>query len=644
MIRPSRSFLVALSALAVLGVVALALILTPGVGASRFGPPRPPQPSANSEPDVEVVDVIGYLPPRDDADGIPLADDRLADKKPAFDPALVDRRPIQGWSLNASDAVLRLDVPIIKPDRDPELLVLHASHAQAVDRASGIVLPSVNLIDGKAKQFDDGLYAALDRAYYLGRGEVMKSHLRLLRRVHDKVAKVSPAADYLAAGLSLGGEPVEVSTRARSLVDGFLGNQVLSKPIAFYTWDKPLLDCFRVLRFFAQPLSEPIAEGIAQVLRDDAALRDDYRKAYTFHAKLTNPLVGRTPLDFVAGPPPGPLGLVTLFPPSSARESELFAKLFPRGLPADANLMRELIVAIRSGKVDLKPRADGGWYDHQVYALETLLLPEKGAESGKLLLTRLYKKRMLEAFQALMTKRRETHARQFTISAAAPPVEELTSVEPRLRVEPGLTYYLRTARSYAFLADFLEATLGESTLKSLHGRRESGEREMDLHAELIFMRELFYGMYLIGAEDIGLKPAFLDGEKVDPAAAERIAEGWLARRGLDPDLAADTRVAVPIHYEPTTGAVRLWATIGVRLAVLQVNYMTPPKVHPVDASADWKPVPAHKLRTIDYLIPVDEFAEVEIQGGRVLDRAELRAICDQAKTKAKIIEALKGVK
>ena len=35
----------------------------------------------------------------------------------------------------------------------------------------------------------------------------------------------------------------------------------------------------------------------------------------------------------------------------------------------------------------------------------------KGDENPKLLLTKTYKKRMLEAFQALMTKRRETHAR-----------------------------------------------------------------------------------------------------------------------------------------------------------------------------------------------------------------------------------------
>ena len=355
---------------------------------------------------------------------------------------------------------------------------------------------------------------------------------------------------------------------------------------------------------------------------------------------MTNPLIGRTPVDLLAGRLPGRPESVSLFPPSTSREGELFGRLFPRGLPPDARLMRELIAAIRSGNVDLTPRAEGGWYDHQVYALETLILPEKGEEAAKLLLTKNYKKRMLAAFQALMTKRRETHARQLAVGAAAE-VEQAPRVRPRLRVEPNLTYYLRTAQSYAFLADFLQSTLGEGTLKSLHGLREGGEREMDLHAELRFMQDLFYGLYLLAAEDIGLPPTCLDAEPVIPAEAEKVAADWLARRDSDPDLAVDTRVSVPIHYEPRTGAVRLWMTIGVRLAALDAGYARAPSIRPADGPADWKPVEPHRLLPVQYLIPVDEFAEVEIRGGRVLTRAELRAVCDRARIKPKIVEALR---
>ena len=92
------------------------------------------------------------------------------------------------------------------------------------------------------------------------------------------------------------------------------------------------------------------------------------------------------------------------------RKRSCFAVVSP-GLPAGADLMKEMIQAIRQGKVDLAPKPGSGWYDYQIYALETFLLPEKGEENPKLLLTKAYKKRMLEAFKALMTKRRETHVR-----------------------------------------------------------------------------------------------------------------------------------------------------------------------------------------------------------------------------------------
>ena len=48
-----------------------------------------------------------------------------------------------------------------------------------------------------------------------------------------------------------------------------------------------------------------------------------------------------------------------------------------------------------------------------------------------------------------------------------------------------------------------------------------------------------------------------------------------------------------------------------------------------------------ELKPADYLIPVDEFAEVEIQGFHVLTREEYRAVCDRNQTKEAILEALR---
>src|SRR6266446_2156846 len=102
-----------------------------------------------------TVERTEYKPPAEDTED-PLVDDRLEEKTPSkFDPALVDRRPLRDWLVNSSAAVLRLDVPLIKSDQEPELIMLHPSYADVLgekERARG-ALPSVNMVDGKAKQF-----------------------------------------------------------------------------------------------------------------------------------------------------------------------------------------------------------------------------------------------------------------------------------------------------------------------------------------------------------------------------------------------------------------------------------------------------------------------------------------------------------
>src|SRR5262249_55331540 len=152
--------------------------------------------------------------------------------------------------------------------------------------------------------------------------------------------------------------------------------------------------CFRFLRFFqhefaADALAVPAA--VADLLNKDKALMDDYKKTVAFYARLTNPYICLSVAD-LAGQKPVDAGrfielckekkvwhrTVALFPPSSSREIVLCEKLFPLGLPPDANLMKEFIRKIRSGEVDLRPRSDSGWYDYQVYAVETLLLPGRG--------------------------------------------------------------------------------------------------------------------------------------------------------------------------------------------------------------------------------------------------------------------------
>jgi hypothetical protein len=607
---------------------------------------------------LELTTELDYRNPETRADD-GLADDRLEDRPaPAFDPGLVDRRPLGGWRLNASAAVVRLDVPALKPGADDDLRTLRPSYAAAFAAArssvGGRILPSVNLVDGKAKQFDDGLVAALDLAWYRGLRGRIPGQVALVRRMYDAVGKDSPAAPFLAAGLELAGVKVDVANPAlkESLLRAFEKDETASRPAGFYVWDKELTSAFRFMRFFQQRVDvrPEVAAALRRVLEQDAALRADYAKAVTYLARGTNRLTCRPLLDLGGKVPveadnPNGVG-VALFPASSSREKVLFEKLFASGLPPDADLMKELVRAVRSGKVDLRPGPGSGWYEYQVHALETLLLPERGEEAGKLLLTRAYKKRMLEAFKALVAKRRETHLRQLEPAVGAlsmppggPPAVE--KVSPRLRVEPCPSYYLRTARAYAFLLNVLESCVGADGLRALHGLREGGKRGPDLYTELNWMRDLCYGLYLVSAEDIGLKPAFADGEAVDADRCYRLAADWLPTAFDDADARADARVAVPVFLDPNRGVTRVWATLGVRLARLDASYARPPHVRRADGGT-WEAVEEGRLEAAHHLILVDEFAEVELRGLRSLTREEFRAACDRGKTREEIVKLLRG--
>ncbi len=614
-------------------------------------------------PELETREITEYNPPPADENW--LRDDDLATKQPKFDPNLVDRRQLEGWLVNASGAVIRLDVPMILPDAEGHLVQLTPSYAHAWAIAKnnpsyGVsFLPSVNLIDGKAKQFDDGLYAAIDLAYFEGVEGQLRGHVQLIEDLLAQVPADSQAAAYLAAGLSLADREVSTGDPAarQTWLARFRSHPLAAKPIGFYTWNEKLKKCWAFTRFFQMKLVAEdlnVVQTLTAALRSNEDLLADYRRSMQLFANLTNPYscfslddvleltdLDQARLDALVKEQRRDDAAVAFFPSSTSREKVLFEKLFPLGIPPDANLMRELVERIRSGQVDLTPTETSGWYEHQVYALETLLLPEKGPEGEKLLLTKAYKKRMLEAFKALITKRRETHSRQLDTAeaAAAPPPAE---VAPRLRVEPNPSYYLRTARSYSFLTDVLTTAVGAEILANLHGLRSDAPRELDLNAELAYMRNLFYGLHLISAEDIGMAPALAEGELAEPDRCYELAEKWLSDAANDPDLAADTRVSIPIMTDPGRNVTRLWVTVGVRLTKLEAEYARPPSIRPTSGEGDWTEVDRHELAASHYLIAVDEFAEIELPGLRSFDREELRAICDQAKTKEAILEALRG--
>ena len=601
----------------------------------------------------EIISVTEYSDPEDTGDLI-LQDDRPEDKHPVFDPELVDSRPIGDWLVNSSAALIALDCPPIKPDAEGWCLVLRPSYAKAAGAAEDMLLPSANMLDGVAKQFDDGLYAALDLACFRGEFGFCPALPDFVQAVLDELPDDAEARPFLGAALSLVGHDVQLSSKQQRQRDAYLReferDGWRSKPIAFYNWTPELTQVWRFLKFLQCEFGErelAIPIELAGELGKRPDLLEQYRAINAFYGRLTNPLIAM-PVDVLLDGQPDLPSLaakyhsrrmtVAFFPPSTSRETELTDRVFPTGLPGNANVMTEFMRRIRSGEIDLAPQADDGWYTHQVHALETMLLPSRGRENEKLVLTARYKKRLIEAFQALMTKRRETHARQAATSLGVMLGEG--EVRPRLRVEPCATFYLRTARAYAFLANFLAAAVDPERLASLHGLRKDGERPLALGEELRQLKQRFYGFYLVACEDIGMKPEFAADEEVDAPAAMQEALRWLEHLRGDPDLACDTRVCVPIYVDPPRSRTRLWATLGVRLVPLDASYAVGPKMRPADEPGDWQDAEWHQLGERTYYLPVDDFAEIEIEGLTPPTRDEFRAICDKYRTHEDIIRVL----
>ena len=180
----------------------------------------------------------------------------------------------------------------------------------------------------------------------------------------------------------------------------------------------------------------------------------------------------------------------------------------------------------------------------------------------------------------------------------------------------------------------------------MHGLTASGTRAESLKVELQRIRERYYGFYLVACEDLGMHPDFAEGEQVDVDACYQSALDWLQRIKDDSDLAADTRVVVPIFLDPMNGISRMWGTVGVRLAKVEARFAKPPMIRPIpqegDEVVEWEPVKRYQLDQTTYVILVDEFVEYTQQGLQIPSRQDFRSMCDRYDTKAEIQRALNG--
>jgi hypothetical protein len=617
-----------------------------------------------------------------------IEDDRIGDKHPIFDASrTVTESFEQGYNacsitMNKSAAVTKLD---IVPFEAAETVLdkrLFRGRREALATIGGVqgadVIPSMEVVNGALKPFNDGLYAAAEVEAEDGKRQLftaLGARLAALASAADAAERPAfdDAAVLVGAAQILAGDTptidTSLQTRARNRAVAFQADPAVARPIGFYTWTPTLERIFtrdRFLQNLDDGESFAALAAIAYTLGQDTALLADYQRVSGLYAGLTNPFTSYTIdalIPYVASQAAlaSPAAIETAFlsgttprkacgyvpvaflPASRSKDSNYFDEQFCYAPPA-APLLDVLIQAVRAGGLDLAPGTDAGWYDYQLYALETLLLPERGAESQNILLTSGYKKKLIESFKSILIQTRETHVKQLAVSGGrgvigdpAPPVD----VYPLLPAEPFPTYYLRTARGYRFLRTFLQASIGPGFLAGTARVVESGGRGgVPLAGELDQRVALLYGLWFLSADAVGL--ARTDGllpeelAEVDVDAAVAAARAWLGTWTTDTDVTGDPRVIVPVFRDYEREMTTYWAVIGVKALVARAEFVAghEPMVSPTGC---W----TGKFVPHRYTLLVEETAELELPFSRPPPtRNELRAVCDAHATRDEIVQAL----
>ncbi len=495
----------------------------------------------------------------------------------------------------------------------------------------------------KAKRFDDGLYAAVELAALHGGGN-RPAKTAWLARLRD-VLEESPAATALYAAARVLDPVTPVPAVLADAVDrrvsSFLADERRSKPLSFYAWTEDLVGVFRHDRLLQAELSAAELAPLVDALHAHSALRAEYERYLGLIERLTNPLVDDGLRSLLRALDEGTQPLRDkgrLFPPSAAHETELGKRLYGDApIPAEFDLMAELIARVRARDLDLEPTTVSGWYDHQVWSLEPLVVPEGTAEAARLRFADEYRSHLEDLFRAAWAMARETHVKQLEIPdlGAAPRLGFLRTkpklvVCPELTCEPLPTHYRRRADAYRFVRQVVEDCFGADALRLMHRQTAAGPVEPHLHDELTFMTRLFDGAAARCEREIGASAAALTSD-------EETFAGWSPHE--DADLGADIRAMVPVFYDVERGKTKVWVLLGWSTRNLKVSFVDPPSIvvrdpagNDVTARCDFEF--AARL----YWLAHPEFAEVYVD--RILDRDEFRELCDRLGTRDKILAAL----
>ena len=615
----------------------------------------------------------------------PLTDDRLEDKHPRYDPALISTEPMFPYcnvATNRSASVTRLDVvPWADADAAMGTRLFHDFSDALATLPAADVVPSMEVINAELKAFNDGLYAAVELGAQDGSDQsLVDKHALLVDLATDLAGRsvsgtpaemplAARAAAHVGAALRLGGGDVPAGIAGvEGLLASFDADPIHARPIGFYTWTPELSAIFRQDRFLQAPDSALVDFGafasIAVALSGSPGLGSRYGRVLDLYAGLTNAFYDRPVRDLVGfTPSPAALddlgGLAAQFqsaypttkmaPPCNARlafvpasdspEIRLYRRMVCGGTTIPGSFIDAVVDAVRSGTLDLTPTATSGFYDRQLSALASLLVTDSAPEKDHLLLTKRYKQKLVDTFKALLIETRETHVKQLsmgtsTVAAVVGPRDFV----PSFRVEPFPTFYLRAARAYAFLRPFLTTVMGAAFLQTAHRVEEDGGRgSKSLADELREKTALLYGLSALSARTLGMADLATAEELASFPDAVDVAEAFLNGWKGSPDVARDPRVIVPVAVEDTT--VRYWAVVGAKAVQVDASYVQgfEPKVVSTECPFTGKWIARRPV-----LFSLESVEVRRPRGAPPPTRAEFRALCNTYGTKDAIVKALES--
>jgi hypothetical protein len=531
--------------------------------------------------------------------------------------------------LDLEPQVLELDAPEIALYREPELAPCPSADGSFV---------SASVLAQKAKQFDDALYASVELAAQAGgKAAFLRAwaDAALAAQVHGEAASV------LYAACELGGAardlPPAVAAEVARTITAFRAEPRRCTPLGFYSQSSALSAIFCQDRMLMGELTDPAAaDALATLLSADAGLGAAYESMLSLARELTNPPAADV-FDLRARQAKKRRILV----PSRSHEADLILRLYgSRPIPPAFDLLEELVRQVAAGTLSLAPRADSGWYDHQTWALEPLVAPERTRESDRLKLTKLYRGHLKDLFKSLLALTRETHIKQLeppACGSAYNPGPPRLCVQPQLDAEPLATHYARRAESYRFVRNMLRRARLHHMEQGLDG-----------------MEALFHGAHVRVCRQLGMQPDASVLPDRDRDGDEAYFRGWTQTLDRDPDLRQDNRMMVPVFYDLARQQMKVWALLGWSDRPVRVGFGTPPRILETPREAPrvsrlealrerFRGAKREPQAIVEFVAAHHQVASpvtVELYVDRLLNREEFRALCDRHKTQSAITRAL----